>query len=209
MATARKSQSDRKSTEHPTPTHAITVLQPWAWALATGFKTLENRRWKSSFRGRVAIHAGANMRLLGDEYGDRMDDGLYSVHPRIFKALDDRRIGPNRPILNSGAIIGTADVVACIAFNPAKDDPDKVFAEFANTSVAPEIPHGCWAEGPYCFVLQNARRFRVPIYCPGALNFWKLPDGLRRLVGQSDHDILADPGEPATKAVTYQAKPKS
>ena len=37
---------------------ALTIRQPWAWAIAAGFKKVENRGWLPSYRGLVAIHSG-------------------------------------------------------------------------------------------------------------------------------------------------------
>lgn len=37
---------------------ALTVHQPYAWALAAGVKTTEHRSWSTAYRGRVFIHAG-------------------------------------------------------------------------------------------------------------------------------------------------------
>ena len=39
------------------PMVALSVRQPWAWALVTGRKPLENRSWMTLYRGRVWIHA--------------------------------------------------------------------------------------------------------------------------------------------------------
>ena len=36
---------------------AITIKQPWASLIAAGLKDIENRTWKTNFRGRVLIHA--------------------------------------------------------------------------------------------------------------------------------------------------------
>lgn len=38
---------------------ALTVRQPWAWAIARGHKTIENRSWTTTYRGPLAIHAAA------------------------------------------------------------------------------------------------------------------------------------------------------
>ena len=38
---------------------ALTVRQPWAWAIIYGGKDLENRRWRTSYRGPL-IHASKN-----------------------------------------------------------------------------------------------------------------------------------------------------
>lgn len=37
---------------------AITVKQPWAWAIRWGFKPVENRSQRTAYRGKLAIHAG-------------------------------------------------------------------------------------------------------------------------------------------------------
>jgi ASCH domain len=38
---------------------AITVKQPWAWALIFGGKDIENRDWRTNYRGPIAIHAAS------------------------------------------------------------------------------------------------------------------------------------------------------
>jgi len=36
---------------------ALSIRQPWAWAIAAGLKRIENRTWRVSYRGPLAIHA--------------------------------------------------------------------------------------------------------------------------------------------------------
>ena len=36
----------------------LSVRQPWAWLICAGFKDVENRSWKTSYQGRLYIHAG-------------------------------------------------------------------------------------------------------------------------------------------------------
>lgn len=38
---------------------ALSVRQPWAWAIVHGTKRVENRSWTTSYRGDLAIHASA------------------------------------------------------------------------------------------------------------------------------------------------------
>jgi hypothetical protein len=45
---------------------ALSIRQPWAWAIAAGHKRVENRTWPTSFRGPIAIHAPA--RILHDQF---------------------------------------------------------------------------------------------------------------------------------------------
>jgi len=38
---------------------AISLQQPWAWAILHAGKDVENRRWNTRYRGPIAIHASA------------------------------------------------------------------------------------------------------------------------------------------------------
>ncbi len=35
----------------------LSFKQPWAWLLVNGFKDVENRNWRTHYRGKVLIHA--------------------------------------------------------------------------------------------------------------------------------------------------------
>ncbi len=82
---------------------AITLRQPWAWAIINAGKDIENRDWKTHFRGRVAIHAAVGM--TRGEY-DRTCDYIRGVNREIrIPAYED---------LERGAIIGTAEIIDCV-----------------------------------------------------------------------------------------------
>lgn len=49
---------------------ALTIRQPWAFAIARLGKTIENRTWNTAHRGLLAIHAGA--RWDGNEAAARV-----------------------------------------------------------------------------------------------------------------------------------------
>ncbi len=81
---------------------AITLRQPWAWAIINAGRDIENRNWKTHFRGRVAIHAAAGM--THSEY-DRPCEYIRGVNREIripaYEALErghrdgrDRRLCP-------------------------------------------------------------------------------------------------------------------
>jgi hypothetical protein len=40
---------------------ALTIRQPWAWAIAFAGKNVENRDWTTAYRGELAIHAGLGL----------------------------------------------------------------------------------------------------------------------------------------------------
>lgn len=46
---------------------ALTICQPYADLIANGSKLIENRTWPTSYRGRLAIHAGKSRAWLMDD----------------------------------------------------------------------------------------------------------------------------------------------
>lgn len=93
------------------PTIALSVRQPWAWAIVSGGKDIENRTTPAVTRGRfdprpIAIHASKGM--TRDEYEDAAE----------FMA----RIGVTCPppaSLVRGAIVGIATVTAVVKHHPS------------------------------------------------------------------------------------------
>ncbi|MGA9076760.1 MAG: ASCH domain-containing protein [Acidimicrobiales bacterium] len=70
---------------------ALTIRQPFASLVMAGVKTTENRTWRTNYRGRLLIHAGArDDREAMAQYGHLLDD-----YPR-------------------GAILGTVELFDCV-----------------------------------------------------------------------------------------------
>lgn len=84
---------------------AITIKQPWASLIAHGIKDIENRNWRTNFRGRVLIHSSAK--------GDIANFGCLQPNQRL-KVLNTpmSRIGFND--LPFGSIIGSVEIVDCV-----------------------------------------------------------------------------------------------
>lgn len=85
------------------PHHALSVRQPWAYAIVMGWKPVENRSWKGKnpdldFRGRFAVHASQGMTRA--EYEDAAET-----------FADCGFICPPPAELLRGGIIGVASVV--------------------------------------------------------------------------------------------------
>ena len=84
------------------PKMAISIRQPWAWAIIHAGKGIENRDWSTRFRGPVCIHAAKGCTW------EEWDDALYfmmghqDVHP------------PLKHQIQRGGIIGTAEIVDCV-----------------------------------------------------------------------------------------------
>lgn len=78
-----------------TTLRVLSVRQPWAWAILYAGKDVENRTWRTPYRGRIAIHAG---KLIAPGAADKL-----------------RGIGIEVPAdLPRGAILGTIDVMDCV-----------------------------------------------------------------------------------------------
>src|SRR4051812_17728635 len=44
----------------------IVVRQPWAWLIVNGFKDIENRTWRTRYRGPLLIQASATLPSTSD-----------------------------------------------------------------------------------------------------------------------------------------------
>ncbi len=47
---------------------ALSLTQPWATAIMLGIKKIETRPWKTSYRGRIAIHAAKGFPKYAKEF---------------------------------------------------------------------------------------------------------------------------------------------
>lgn len=81
---------------------ALTVKQPWASLIASGIKDIENRSWKTNYRGRIYIHASAPKK-----FNVQMNDDQAKLAIPVLKTA----FGGTMPF---GAIIGEVDIVDCI-----------------------------------------------------------------------------------------------
>jgi hypothetical protein len=129
------------------PHKAISIRQPWAWAIINAGKDIENRDWPTKFRGPVCIHAAKGM--TKDEYY-HANRAIQSAVGAVDQAWLDRWHGvtASPAKLQHGGIIGIAEVTDCV---DASDSP--------------------WFFGAYGFVLRNVRPVNfIPV--KGALGFF-------------------------------------
>lgn len=82
------------------PRIALSIRQPWAWAILHAGKRIENRTWATSYRGPFCIHAAKGM--TGREQAE-FDGFIKSM------GLEP----PNYGGLPRGGIVGTARLVSC------------------------------------------------------------------------------------------------
>ena len=79
---------------------AISIKHPWAWLICKGIKNVENRNWKTEYRGTLYIHASKNV-----------DPDFLLIKKILAKK---GIIIPSINKLNRGGIIGKVDLIDCI-----------------------------------------------------------------------------------------------
>lgn len=100
---------------------AISIQNPWAWAILNAGKDYENRTWATNYRGTIAIHVGRKVDW----------DSL-----QFFKEL-----GIQLPaVLHTGCIIGEVDIVDCINVeSDGKPDSEWAFGPYCWKLANPRI----------------------------------------------------------------------
>ena len=93
------------ATEQADEVRLLSIQQPWAWLIVHGEKRIENRRWRTRYRGPIAIHAS----LAFD----------HSFASGRFPLPADAELPPIAT-LPRGAIVGVATIIDCVA---ASADP--------------------------------------------------------------------------------------
>lgn len=84
---------------------AITIKQPWASLIAHGIKDIENRTWRTNYRGRILIHAGASKKE-----GWRLND----VQRFHLRRSGSSLCSTDFDKLPFSAIIGSVEIIDCI-----------------------------------------------------------------------------------------------
>lgn len=77
---------------------ALSINNPWGWSIANGLKDIENRDWKTQYRGTFLIHVGL-----------RVDKDAWE----FIRSTADQDLRPDA--LLTGGIIGKADIVDCVS----------------------------------------------------------------------------------------------
>lgn len=164
---------------------ALTVQQPWAWAIIHGGKNVENRTQPWAYRGPLAIHAGARL----------SDRGIHDV--RVASALraaghipDDRMGEPGWIDRNLGPLVAYVPLI----FGAVVGLVDLVDVHWQNSACDPAVC-GRWGEASYReyggrrrinivhLVLDRPRAIE-PVECLGRLGLWTLPPDVLEAVGR-------------------------
>ena len=141
----------------------LTIKQPWAFAIAEGFKTVENRTRRTHFRGTLLIHAGkeydASVPLVrhSRDSAIRLDElGGRSNFWDARAYLPSRIVAPPHATLALSGVIATARLAGC--------------HEAADDCCAPWGFPGVWH-----WELADVQPLKRAVPRAGALGLWK-PD---------------------------------
>lgn len=85
--------------------YTLSVANPWSWAIMHGLKRIENRSWKTKYRGRLWIHSSKSKSHL---HTDKWPPGIAA---------------PNEAEFSFGALVGTVILLDCVPFADVQHDP--------------------------------------------------------------------------------------
>ena len=140
---------------------ALTVQQPWAWAIFNG-KNVENRTQLWRYRGPLAIHAG--LRLSERGIADHRIQDAYRQWSRRERVDAWEKLHEH---FSYGVILGVVDLVDV--------HPDAGCCRPWGESAYPEHGSGRTRRDVVHLVHENSRLLAEPIPCAGALGLWTPP----------------------------------
>jgi hypothetical protein len=137
------------------PRRALSLKQPWAWAVLHAGKNIENRTWWTDFRGDFWIASSAQ---VSHAYYDDAAARIYALtglHP------------PHHHKVEHGVILGRAKVVACIWPGGTSIGP--------GSPPHPLHPQRWHFLDQYGYVLEDVRAVAKPVPCKGRQQWWTVP----------------------------------
>lgn len=132
---------------------ALTIWQPWASAIALGFKPVENRDWAppaSSMGELFAIHAAVRVPTEVE---------TLEVATTAAKSRKQWEALPTTSV--RGAVIAVARLVTCI--DDEKEDLDALPSDVDR-----------WFVGRFGWIFREVKQIE-PVVCVGRQGIWRLP----------------------------------
>ena len=86
------------------PERALSIRQPWVWAILNAGKRVENRPRRINYRGPICLHASS--------HNTQREIDTFNATTMFFQ--DGQIWCPSRESLQRGGIIGTAEITDCI-----------------------------------------------------------------------------------------------
>jgi activating signal cointegrator 1 len=145
----------------------ITLTQPWASLVAFGYKHIETRSWRTSYRGPLAIHAAKGFPAdARDLCSSAMVRHALGPH---FGGVDSGALAKELPL---GAVVARSTMVDCL---PTVSDIclSGVFEDYPDLDTETERAFGNYDPGRFGFVLEEVKRIIVPVPARGSLGLWE------------------------------------
>ena len=128
----------------------LSLTEPYATLIKNGIKNIETRSWKTTYRGRLYIHASS------------------TKIPKAYRENQALMSLVNNKELSYGNIICSCDLVDCIEMTDEFiDDIRKNNNEYVT---------GIYAKGRYAWILKNVEILNNPIKAKGHLGIWNYED---------------------------------
>ena len=141
---------------------ALSLSQPWCWAVMHAGKHIENRSWAPPIEmigQQIVIHAAKS-------WDDKKEYRYLDEWPRTpvgylmrLDAWDPFHFPARREMYPASAIVGIATIDRVVT------KPD---------TLPEDQKH--WFFGPYGWVLTNVINIPRPVACPGKQGLWTVPD---------------------------------
>ena len=128
---------------------ALTIKQPWAGLIISGMKNIENRTWKTDYRGKLLIHASSTYsKKKRAETEDFISRNILTKEEEKKLNNDDGTI--QYSCCKYGMIIGEVELIDCVKGHSSN-----------------------WAEKDvWNWVLANPIIYDEPIPAAGKLKLW-------------------------------------
>ena len=126
----------------------LSLIEPYATLIKTGVKKIETRSWKTSYRGKLYIHASS------------------TKIPKEYKNNKELMNLVNVNELNFGNIICSCNLVDCIEMT------DKFIEEVKKNKE--EYICGVYKVGRYAWILEDIKVLENPILAKGHLGIWNM-----------------------------------
>ena len=125
----------------------LSLTQPYASLIKYGYKKIETRSWKTSYRGKIYIHASSTK--IPKKYNDKKE---------VMDLVKDKNI-------EYGRIICCCDLVDCKLMT-------EEFINDLKKNNYTEYICGEYEVGRYAWILENIKVLECPIEAKGHLGIW-------------------------------------
>lgn len=131
----------------------LSLMQPWASLIVMGIKTIETRRWQTSHRGVILIHAS-----------QRKAGALITTEPPVARYISHFNKLP------FGCIIGQATLVDIVLLQDLSLSATDIACRTLELNA-----FGDETLNRYAWLLEDAVCFNEPISARGHLHLWRYP----------------------------------